>query len=62
MIFGLEGKSFEWVFKNKKEFVDFTVKEMGSPTGLFAVWKNYCENKIKEAYAKNTSRGIVKNI
>jgi len=51
MIFGLNGKSFEWVFKNKKEFVDFTVKDMGSPTG-----------KIKEAYAKNTSRKTVKNV
>ena len=47
MIFGLKGLSFEWVFNNKKEFVDFTISEMKKATGLFIVWQKYCKNKIK---------------
>ena len=35
-------KSFEWVFENKKEFVNFTIKTMCNATGLFAEWQEYC--------------------
>ena len=41
------GKSFEWVFINKKEFVDFCVEEMEKPTGLFKKFQDYCLNKLK---------------
>ena len=57
LMFGLHGKSFEWVYNNKKEFVDFTLNEMGSPTGLFKVWKIYCQEKYKDA--QNSSRKTV---
>ena len=39
------GRTFEWVFKNRNEFVDFTVSEMKQATGLFRKWQNYCVNK-----------------
>ena len=29
-------KSFEWVFENKKEFVNFTINTMRNATGLFS--------------------------
>ena len=56
-MFGLLGKTFQWVYTNKKEFVDFTLTEMGSPTGLFKVWKEYCQKKNK--HAQNSSRKTV---
>ena len=37
------GKSFEWVFKNRPEFVEFTLTEMLQPTGLFLEWKEFCK-------------------
>ena len=40
-------KSFYWVFVNRKEFVDFTIHEMESPTGFFKRWKDYLIRKIK---------------
>ena len=36
------GKSFGWVYENKKEFVDFTLNDMRGCTGLFLQWKDYC--------------------
>ena len=36
------GRSFEWVYANRAEFVKFTVDKMDSPSGLFKQWKNYC--------------------
>ena len=48
MIFGLAGKTFLWVYKNKTEWVDFTLTEMKEPTQLFKVWKDYCRAKSKE--------------
>ena len=36
------GKTFEWTFVHKKEFVDFCLREMGSPTGLFKKFQEYC--------------------
>ena len=41
------GKTFEWVFINRAEFVDFTLTEMKSPTKMFLRWKNYCLLKSK---------------
>lgn len=41
-------KSFEWVYLNKKEFVDFTLHDMCNPTGLFRDWKYYCEKINKQ--------------
>ena len=38
-------KTFEWVFKNREEFVSFTIQEMLKPTGLYLEWKEYCVNK-----------------
>ena len=40
-------KRFVWVFDNKKEFVDFTVKEMENPKGLFKKWQTYCKARLK---------------
>ena len=57
MIFGLKGKSFEWVFQHKKDWVDFCMKEMKEATGIFKVFQQHCSKKIKkEEYA--TSRGF----
>ena len=39
------GKTFAWVWENRKEFVDFTLNDMTKPTGLFDVWMKYCLNK-----------------
>ena len=36
------GRSFEWVYANRAEFVKFTVDKMDSPSGLFKQWKDYC--------------------
>ena len=46
------GRTFEWVFKNKNEFVEFTVGEMKQTTGLFKKWRNYCIMKSKECDAQ----------
>ena len=39
------GKTFAWTYDNKIEFVDFTVREMKAPTGLFKHWQKYCLKK-----------------
>jgi hypothetical protein len=59
LIFGLRGKSFLWVFTNRKEFVDFTLTDMKKPTGLFLVWKEYCQEKGKR-HAKHKSVKSIK--
>lgn len=38
------GKTFLWVWENRKEFVEFTLG-MIETTKLFKVWQQYCENK-----------------
>ena len=45
----MSNKTFEWVFNNKLEFVDFTLTEMIKPTGFFKQWKDYCVklNKVR---------------
>ena len=40
-------KTFEWVYVNRKEFVEFTVNQMEKPTGLFLKWKRYCKERLK---------------
>jgi len=40
-------KTFEWVYVNRKVFVEFTVNEMEKPTGLFKKWKRYCKERLK---------------
>ena len=45
MIFGLNGKTFQWVYENKKDWVNFTLTEMKKPLGLFKVWQEYCKRK-----------------
>ena len=46
------GKSFDWVFDNKKGFVEHTVTEMTNPTGLFLEWQNYYKSRIKKNIEK----------
>ena len=36
------GRKFSWVFRYRKEFVEFTLNSMDNPTGLFKRWKLYC--------------------
>ena len=63
MIFGLKGKSFEWVFQHKKDWVDFCMKEMKEATGIFKVFQQYCSKKIKkEEYAKSRGFEIVTKV
>ena len=45
--FNIGGRDFEWVYRNRKEYVDFTVNEMQKPTGLFRKWQEYCKKQIK---------------
>ena len=60
MIFGLKGKSFEWVYRNKTDWVNFCLTEMKDSTGIFEVFQTYCRKKIKqESYAKNHGFQIV---
>ena len=40
------GRTFEWVFVNRKEFVEFTAEKMSEPTGLFAKWKKFVTEKV----------------
>ena len=44
----ISDKSFEWVYNNRKEFVDFTINEMQNATGLFSDFREYCNLKNKE--------------
>jgi len=50
------GKSFEWVFHNKKEFVDFTLTEMSECTGLYKVWQDYCKGYNKNEPGHRTGK------
>ena len=51
------GKSFEMVYRHRKEFVDFTLNEMTEPKGLFKKWQDFCKNKVKD---ERDTPGIVK--
>ena len=39
------GKTFVWVLNNRKEWCDFTLNEMSTPSGFFLKWKTYLVNK-----------------
>ena len=41
------GRTFSWVYENRKDWVDFTRTKMSKPTGLFEQWKNYVLQKSK---------------
>ena len=45
--FNVSERTFEWVFDNKPDYVDFTVKEMKNASGFFKVWQSYCLRKVK---------------
>ena len=61
-IFGLGGTSFEYVFTTNKEFVDFTLTNMDSATGIFKVWKNYVLKKVNKQKNGSKNKQAVKNI
>ena len=42
------GWSFQRVFDEKKDFVEFTMTCMEKPSGMFAEWKAFCELKTKD--------------
>ena len=44
--FDIAGKTFDWVFNNKKEFVLFTKDEMMNTTGFFATWHQYVNDRF----------------
>ena len=39
------GQTFDWVRRNKPDWVDFTLNEMKTPSGLFLKWHMYLLNK-----------------
>ena len=41
----ISGKTFNDVFENNKEFVDFTVNNMSKGTGIFKFWIEYIKLK-----------------
>ena len=45
--FDIEGKTFDWVFTNKNEFVLFTKNEMMNTTGFFATWQQYVHDRFE---------------
>ena len=51
VLFGLGGKSFLEVFNTKKEWVNFTMTEMDTPSGIFEVWHDYCSKKLNRSNA-----------
>ena len=53
-IFELGGKTFQWIYNNKTEYVDFTLTDMVSPTGVFLEWQKYCQRKHKKKHAAKT--------
>ena len=42
------GKTFLWLFQNRKEFVTFCVEEMTNTSGLFKLLQKYFSRKIKK--------------
>ena len=41
-------RTFDWVYTAKRDFVDFTLHEMETPSGLFKKWKSYCKIRMKK--------------
>ena len=47
-------RTFAWVRANRPEWVEFTLSEMSTPSGLFLLWKKYLlSQKVKEHDAKD---------
>ena len=46
------GKTFLWMFANRKEFVKFCVEEMVNTSGLFKLLQEYFCRKIKKCDEK----------
>ena len=44
--YDIGGRSFKWVYSNRKDFVDFTLTEMELESGLFLKWKQYCQLQL----------------
>ncbi len=61
-IFGLGGMTFQHVYKTNKEFVDFTLTNMGSATGIFKVWKKYVLKKVNKQKNGSKNQQAVKNV
>ena len=47
--FDIGEKSFEWVYENKAEFVEHTLKDMRNATGIFQEWQQYCKMRVSES-------------
>ena len=45
--FNVSERSFEWVYENKPDYVDFTLNEMKNTSGFFKEWQSYCKRKVK---------------
>ena len=41
---GIGNKSFEWVFQNKKEWVEYS-RAWDNGTGFFEIWLDYVKRK-----------------
>ena len=49
--FDIGGKTFEWVFAHKKDWVSFTLTDMEKTSGFFKVWQDYVKRKTTSAAA-----------
>ena len=52
------GFTFEQTWKQRKEWVKFTIGEMQEATGMFGNWREYCLTKSKYA-EPHTEHSIV---
>ena len=39
------GKTFQWVWENRKVFVDFCLTDMECATGMFKEFQEFCKKK-----------------
>ena len=46
--FDIGGLTFETVYKQKPDYVKFTIDKMKQTTGFYTIWKTYCEDKYKD--------------
>lgn len=54
--YDIGGKTFEWTWKNKKDWCEFTNNEMSKATGLFKKWKDFVHLKNKDGTNQKTER------
>ena len=50
------GRTFSWVYDNRKEFVEFTLEKMDKPTKMFKLWKTYCLKQNRNVQKKGISK------